>query len=261
MSLKPSIKEACPADWNKMKIGVNSRFCESCSKHVVDFTEKSRDEILEYLLLHIGEQTCGHFYRSQLDYWNGDFEVRLNRIVAKQKDAKKSLQLLIVGAIVLSGFSQITAQHQQESISHIADTIQIKLDEEFMQLDCDLTEVEYKDDELIDEVWSGDMLLGMVSVYQVDAVFPGGIDNLRNYLSKELKGIIERDSIDGKVYVDFKIDKKGKVLDPKIRRGINQEVDNKVLEVIEGMPLWKPALRGDTPVISTYTIPIVFIND
>lgn len=43
------------------------KFCCSCSKTVVDFTNKKTDEIKEYLLKSKGESVCGHFHRKQLD--------------------------------------------------------------------------------------------------------------------------------------------------------------------------------------------------
>ena len=43
------------------------RFCSSCSKTVIDFTQKSRQEIQEYLSQNFGKRVCGHFHKKQLD--------------------------------------------------------------------------------------------------------------------------------------------------------------------------------------------------
>lgn len=44
--MKIKIKEPCDADWNKMKIGVQSRHYELCVKNVMDFTQMTRQEII-----------------------------------------------------------------------------------------------------------------------------------------------------------------------------------------------------------------------
>ena len=64
---KISIPEPCHEDWNKMTPIEKGRFCSSCSKTVVDFTQKSATEIQQYLTENKGEIVCGHFYRKQLD--------------------------------------------------------------------------------------------------------------------------------------------------------------------------------------------------
>lgn len=61
-----SIPKPCHEDWNKMNPNNEGKFCSSCSKTVVDFTKMSKEEIHSYFKQKSGEQTCGHFYASQL---------------------------------------------------------------------------------------------------------------------------------------------------------------------------------------------------
>ena len=49
-SMKVSIFEPCPANWENMKIKLHARHCDQCDKSVVDFTKKSRAEIITYLI-------------------------------------------------------------------------------------------------------------------------------------------------------------------------------------------------------------------
>jgi len=64
---KISIPKPCHEDWSKMTPKEKGRFCQSCSKTVVDFTKKSKEEIQEYLSANYGQRVCGHFRREQLD--------------------------------------------------------------------------------------------------------------------------------------------------------------------------------------------------
>ena len=61
------IPKPCHEDWGKMTPNSEGKFCGSCSKTVVDFTQMSKDEIHTYFKQKSGENTCGHFYASQLD--------------------------------------------------------------------------------------------------------------------------------------------------------------------------------------------------
>jgi hypothetical protein len=65
--IKISIPEPCHEDWNKMVPNEKGRFCESCSKTVVDFTTMIPDDIKYYFLENRGKSICGRMKQSQLD--------------------------------------------------------------------------------------------------------------------------------------------------------------------------------------------------
>lgn len=100
--LKAEIKEACPADWNKMKIGVHSRFCESCAKNVIDFSTSSRVEILSYLLEHRGEQVCGRMKRSEVDFSYDDIMVTIQALSQKPQHRNKAFYFLALASLYLA---------------------------------------------------------------------------------------------------------------------------------------------------------------
>ncbi|WP_281226985.1 hypothetical protein [Flavobacterium aquiphilum] len=62
---KITIPKPCHEDWDKMTPNNNGRFCSSCSKTVVDFTNMSPNEIQMYYQQH--SNVCGRFKNSQLD--------------------------------------------------------------------------------------------------------------------------------------------------------------------------------------------------
>lgn len=96
-----NIPEPCDADWNEMKIGVRSRFCDLCTKHVVDFTKMSKTEILEYFInKDKSERTCGHFNQNQLDFSIADLELIIE--TAKKKKGNISFALLAAATLSLA---------------------------------------------------------------------------------------------------------------------------------------------------------------
>ncbi|WP_348746173.1 hypothetical protein [Tenacibaculum sp. 190524A02b] len=64
---KITIPKPCHEDWNTMTPNEKGRFCNSCAKTVVDFTQKSPKEIQDYLIENKNQRVCGHFKRKQLD--------------------------------------------------------------------------------------------------------------------------------------------------------------------------------------------------
>jgi hypothetical protein len=64
--LQLQVPEPCHEDWNKMDPAQKGRFCDSCSKQVVDFTLMTDTEILTHLQKVKGN-TCGRFSNDQLN--------------------------------------------------------------------------------------------------------------------------------------------------------------------------------------------------
>ncbi|MFT6962962.1 MAG: hypothetical protein ACJAWV_002696 [Flammeovirgaceae bacterium] len=67
MKKKIAIPSPCSQKWNEMNStnSFDSRFCQSCQKNVVDFTQKSDSEIARTLKKE--KNLCGRFRISQLD--------------------------------------------------------------------------------------------------------------------------------------------------------------------------------------------------
>ena len=65
--IKISIPELCHEDWNKMTPNEKGSFCSKCCKTVVDFTQKSPEEIKSILIQNSGKKVCGRFMSDQLD--------------------------------------------------------------------------------------------------------------------------------------------------------------------------------------------------
>ncbi|UPK70783.1 carboxypeptidase-like regulatory domain-containing protein [Chitinophaga filiformis] len=61
-----SIPRPCNESWNNMLPVQKGKFCQSCQKVVVDFTQMSDEQILQYHKAHPGK-SCGHYYASQLN--------------------------------------------------------------------------------------------------------------------------------------------------------------------------------------------------
>ena len=93
-----------------------------------------------------------------------------------------------------------------------------------------------------------------------DPEFPGGVDSLRSFISRNLKRPSSHDTT-GLVYVRLVIESDGSVSDATVLRSLNKECDEEALRVVKMMPTrWKPAYLQfeDHPIRCDYFIPIRF---
>lgn len=60
------IPEPCPEKWNAMTVSGEGRYCDRCCKVVVDFTQKTNEEIRDYFRSRKGERICGHYRPGQV---------------------------------------------------------------------------------------------------------------------------------------------------------------------------------------------------
>ena len=102
-----------------------------------------------------------------------------------------------------------------------------------------------------------------VPVYWVEKMpkFGNGDADLLNYLAKNIRypQMALESGISGIVHVKFVVDKKGKVGDVQILRGIGGGCDKEAIRVIESMPMWTPGKQNRKYVSVYYTVPVRFV--
>lgn len=88
--------------------------------------------------------------------------------------------------------------------------------------------------------------------------FPGG--DVTKWISKNVKYpvLAMENGIQGKVYIQFVIEKDGSITDVKVVRGVDASLDKEAVRVIKSMPKWKPGKQRNKPVRVSYTLPINF---
>ena len=61
-----SIPNSCHEDWNKMTPNQQGAHCKVCCKTVIDFTNKTDEELKKYFLKRTNESICGRFNENQI---------------------------------------------------------------------------------------------------------------------------------------------------------------------------------------------------
>ena len=91
--------------------------------------------------------------------------------------------------------------------------------------------------------------------------FPGGDGALIRFLSEHVVYPEEaaKNHIEGKVIVQFIIEKDGSVGEVKVARGVDKELDAEAVRVCKSLPKFSPGRNADgEPIKIWYTLPITF---
>ena len=94
--------------------------------------------------------------------------------------------------------------------------------------------------------------------------FPGGgMSALMSYLKDNMRypASAKEKGTQGRVTVQFVVDKDGSIKEPKLLRSVDKDMDAEALRLISNMPKWKPGRQKGQPVAVKYTVPVMFSLD
>jgi protein TonB len=95
---------------------------------------------------------------------------------------------------------------------------------------------------------------------QIMPKFPGGMKALWKFIYNNLEypQIAIENGVQGRVTLQFVVDKKGKVTQIKILRGVDNLLDKAAVSVVEKLPNFSPAENNGKKVKVYYTLPVTF---
>lgn len=126
-------------------------------------------------------------------------------------------------------------------------------DDETPNREFNINELDYGtediDDEIIPFMPSEDM-----------PAFPG---NVQKWIAQRIRypQLAAEAGIQGKVYIQFVVEKNGSVSNIKVVRGVDELLDKEAVRVISEMPKWTPGKQRGKAVRVSYTMPITFRLD
>jgi TonB family protein len=90
--------------------------------------------------------------------------------------------------------------------------------------------------------------------------FPGGMVEAMTFLAKNINYPVaaQQAKIEGRVIVQFVVERDGSVSDVKVMRGVSPELDAEAIRVVGMMPKWIPGKQRGKAVAVKYTMPIMF---
>ncbi len=90
--------------------------------------------------------------------------------------------------------------------------------------------------------------------------FTGGYEAMYVFIRKNLRypASARRHGVSGTVYIQFEVEKDGRILNARVIRGAQADIDAEALRVVQLMPDWKPAERRGRVVSERFVLPIKF---
>lgn len=94
----------------------------------------------------------------------------------------------------------------------------------------------------------------------VAPIFKGGSEGLEKWIQEHLQYPADaiKAKIEGRVIVEFIVDKNGAVTFPTVVRGINDVLNDEALRVIKSLPRWTPGYAHGKPAKTRFTYPVTF---
>ena len=109
----------------------------------------------------------------------------------------------------------------------------------------------------------GDKLQGSPVFEMVEQMpeFPGGgMSAALEYIQKNMQypESAKENGTQGRVTVQFVVDKAGNVTEPKVLRPVDKELDAEAIRLVKSMPKWKPGMQKGQAVAVKFTMPVLF---
>ncbi len=145
-----------------------------------------------------------------------------------------------------------------ENDIELDENIEIKIEDVEIEIDNIVTDVT-----AIEAPRQAEEVEQVFTIVEQNAVYPGGMDAFYKYVSKELNypKTAKRMGIQGRVFVQFVVDKTGKLTDVKTVKGIGGGCDEEAERVLRESVRWAPAKQRGKTVKVRMNIPIVFKLD
>lgn len=98
------------------------------------------------------------------------------------------------------------------------------------------------------------------AVVEDKPLFPGGDAALMKFIADNTKypEIAKENGIQGRVFIQFVIDKNGAVTKVQVAKGVDPYLDAEALRVVKLLPNWTPGKQRGKPVPVTFVVPINF---
>ncbi|MGD9327781.1 MAG: TonB family protein [Cyclobacteriaceae bacterium] len=148
---------------------------------------------------------------------------------------------------------------QQPEIIEVPDEEEIEEEIE-VDLDVEITEETVVEDIVFDEPVEEEVAEEIFTIVEDQPTPKGGMAAFYEYVGKKLKypAQARRMGIEGKVFVEFVVDKDGTITNVQTIKGIGAGCDEEAKRVIEASPKWNPGKQRGRPVKVRMILPITF---
>lgn len=100
----------------------------------------------------------------------------------------------------------------------------------------------------------------VLTVVEQMPAYPGGMAALMEYFKENMRypASAKERGLQGRVTVQFVVDKDGSIKEPKVIRSIDQELDEEALRLVKSMSKWESGRQNGEPVAVKFAVPVPF---
>lgn len=148
---------------------------------------------------------------------------------------------------------------QQPEIIEVPDEEEIEEEIE-VELDVEVTEDQVIEDIIFEEAPEEEVVEEVFTIVEDPAEFPGGMAAFYKYVGDNMDypSQARRMGVEGRVYVQFVVDKDGTITEVKAVKGIGAGCDEEAERVLRASPKFKPGKQRGRPVKQRMVLPIIF---
>ncbi len=280
-------------NWDEMIINDNARYCNFCSKNVMNFAEMDNNSIIRFILQNKDKDVCGRVKNGIMNFSHEEIIAVIDKELMKNKKTNYGFYLLLVATLSFISCNNTNSipksvlldkqpliKEKEDSLHCKTETNKIKKDKSNTNYQADLdkgikstkgglqisptikTSVNMPFDEVISQNYNN---LDTNFIHTNIAILPmyrGGIDKLYEFIEANLvyPKWEKNQKIEGRVIVDFIVEKDGTINNPRILRvpDKSKNLGNESLRLINLMPKWIPGENFNKKVRFRYTMPIIF---
>ena len=221
----------------------------------------------QYQLLLIKKAVGTRLYSMANSFNHSKLKKRITMML-KEKSSPwarlKYLYVLPVAAIAVTAFARPEVSNKVEEISSVkVNDLAAIVETKVLESVGDTTkpaDVKYVPTEVRKQ-------LKGTPVFEVVEEMPefpgGGMSAFMDYIKKNMRypASAKEKGTQGRVTVQFVVDKDGSIKDPKLLRSVDKDMDAEALRLISSMPKWEPGRQKGQPVAVKYTVPVMFRLD
>jgi len=148
---------------------------------------------------------------------------------------------------------------QQPQVVEVPDEEEIK-DDIKVNLDVEVTDETKVETIVVQAEEPKEETDEVFTVVEESAAPKGGMQAFYKFVGEKIKypAQARRMGIEGRVFVEFVINKDGSLTDVRAIKGIGAGCDEEAVRIVQSSPPWSPGKQRGKPVKQRYTLPIIF---
>ncbi len=281
---KINIPEPCNEDWNTMKPTAIGKFCNSCAKTVVDFTNMEPNEI--QLHFQKNSNVCGRFKSSQLNTLT--IEIPIQSLYNQTQYNKLFLLVLFItmGTTLFSCADKNGNKQKIEKVVLVEDSIESKTAVPGLSLppkkiptkpseanrttttpkikfqkpktiSCSEITAKNADSTLIEE----DLIYNGGIEFYLNPEYKGGMPKFKEFVQQNFTFPKTTKALNGAVAATFVVERDGSLSSFKLKKTIEPNIGLELLSVLEQSNKWIPGSQNGKATKSLYLITLNIRTD